>query len=473
MKYEATFESVHSHPLPKWYDDAKFGIFIHWGLYSVPAWAYAERGKSIVDLGEDPEPFHVQKYNPYSEWYLNTMRIPGTPGQRHHAQTYGDRDYYDFQRDFERESAKLDPAAWAELFEKAGAKYAVMVTKHHDGYCLWPCENRNPLRPELRSRRDLVGEVTEAVRARGLRMGLYYSSILDWTFKPQAMRDAESWLDHYLQSDEYAAYSLAQTRELIHRYHPSILWNDMGYPAQCDLNALFAEYYNAVEDGLINDRWLQRDARGMSLPEYVKYVEAHGGIMIQQEKYGDYTSPEYDTIFHLKARKWELTRGIGMSYGYNRNEDPANFMTGRDIICTLADVASKNGNMLLNVGPRADGSIEPAQAEALLEAGEWLRTNGEAIYATTYLPERQETVTDGGSRVSFTRRDDCVYAIVQDAAPGEEATIKGFALPESMRASVLGCAGEVAFECDGGDMKLRLPADAPKGSAYVLRFAAR
>ena len=205
MKYEPTLESISRHPLPRWFDDAKFGIFIHWGLYSVPAWAYAEKGKSIVDLGEDPEPFHVQKYNPYAEWYLNTLRIPGTPGQQYHQKTYGDRDYYDFQRDFERESAAMNPDDWASLFEQAGAKYAVMVTKHHDGYCLWPSEQVNPRHPGLHSKRDLVGEVTDAGRAHGMKMGLYYSGILDWTFKLTAMRDAESWIDHYLASDEYAA----------------------------------------------------------------------------------------------------------------------------------------------------------------------------------------------------------------------------------------------------------------------------
>lgn len=466
MSYEPTFESISRHPLPQWFDDAKFGIFIHWGLYSVPAWAYAEKGKSIVDLGQDDEPFHVQKYNPYAEWYLNTLRIPGTPGQSHHAETYGDRDYYDFQRDFEREAAAMEPEAWAELFEQAGAKYAVMVTKHHDGYCLWPAEHRNPLRPELCAKRDFVGEVTEAVRARGMKMGLYYSGILDWTFKTQPMRDAESWVDHYLATDQYADYSLKQTRELIHRYKPSILWNDMGYPAQCDLNALFAEYYNAVPEGLCDDRWCQRDAGGLSLTEYTRKLQAEGDVVECRCDYGDYTSPEYDTKFHLKAKKWELTRGIGMSYGYNRNEDPDNFMTGRDIVYTLADVISKNGNLLLNVGPMADGAIEPAQRQALLDTGAWLRANGEAVYGTTYCPDLQETTTDNDSRVSFTRKGDIVYAIVQDENPGEMVLLRDF---RGTNATVLG-ADDVACEPVDGDTRVRLPERMPKQCAYVIRF---
>ena len=470
MKYEPTFESVSRHPIPDWYEYGKFGIFIHWGLFSVPAWAYTEKGKSLVDLSEDREPYHVQKYNPYAEWYLNTMRIEGTPGQRYHKATYGDRDYYDFQTDFERESAKMNPDKWAELFERAGAKYAVLVTKHHDGYCLWPCENKNPWRPELCSQRDLVGELADAVRARGMKMGLYYSGILDWTYKPHAMQDDLSWTDHYLASDEYAAYALAQTRELIHRYHPSVLWNDMGYPAQCDLDALFAEYYNTVEDGVIDDRWLQRDKGDRTLEEYVEYLKTHGGVMVTYKGRGDFTSPEYGKGLLLQEKKWELTRGIGMSFGYNRNEDPDNFMSGRDIVYTLADVVSKNGNLLLNVGPMADGTIEPAQADALLFTGEWLKTNGEAIYGATYVSAMQETTTDGGCRVSFTRKDNVIYAIVQDAEPAGEVLIKNFAAPEGAQAQILGIEGMVSFVRMDGGLRLRLPANTPTGCAYTIRF---
>ena len=465
MKYEASYDSVRRHPLPDWYAGAKFGIFIHWGLYSVPGWAYAEKGKSIVDLGESKEPFHAQICNPYAEWYLNTLRIPGSPGQRHHREVYGDRDYYDFQRDFEAESARMDPDDWAELFRRAGARYAVMVTKHHDGYCLWPSAHENPARPGLRSKRDLVGEVTEAVRARGMKMGLYYSGIFDWTFKTGPICSNESWIDHYLASDAYAAYALAQTRELIHRYRPSILWNDMGYPAQCDLNALFAEYYNAVPEGLCNDRWVQRDAGGLSLAEYTRRELEKGDIIECRCEYGDYTSPEYDTKFHYRAKKWELTRGIGMSFGYNRNEDPANFMTGRDIVWTLADVVSKNGNLLLNVGPMADGTIEPSQREALLTAGRWLEVNGEAVYDTTPIPEMPETVTDRGCRVSFTRKDGAVYAIVQDPEPGDTVILKDFA--PAGRAAVLGANGSA--EVSGS--AVHLPPDTPGGIAYTIRFS--
>lgn len=470
MKYEPTYESVKSHPLPDWYAGAKFGIFVHWGLFSVPAWAYAERGKSIVDLATDDDPFHAQKYNPYAEWYLNTLRIEGSPGARHHREVYGERDYYDFQSDFEQACAAFDPDGWASLFAQAGARYAVLVTKHHDGYCLWPSAHENPRRPGLRSKRDLVGDVAAAVRARGLKMGLYYSGIFDWTFKTGPIQDSQSWIDHYLASDEYAAYSLSQTRELIRRYQPSILWNDMGYPAQCDLNALFAEYYNAVPDGVVNDRWVQRDAGGLSLEDFTRAELAKGDIIECRCDYGDFTSPEYDTAFRYKAKKWELTRGIGMSFGYNQNEDPANFMTGRDIIYTLSDVVSKNGNLLLNVGPMADGTIEPAQREALLETGRWLAVNGEAIYDTQCLVDRQETVTDGGCRASFTRSGNRLYAIVQDPEPRREVLLRDFVLADAARATVLGATGEAVCERTDGGLRVRLPEDAPRGSAYALRF---
>ena len=243
----------------------------------------------------------------------------------------------------------------------------------------------------------------------------------------------------------------------------------MGYPAQCDLNALFAEYYNAVPEGLCDDRWGQRDKGSLTLAEYTRQEVAKGDIIAVHSDYGDYTSPEYDTKFHLKAKKWELTRGIGMSYGYNRNEDPDNFMTGKDIVCTLADVCSKNGNLLLNVGPMADGTIEPAQRQALLDAGAWLKTNGEAIYGTTYCPTTQETVTDKGCRVSFTRKGDAVYAIVQDDEPCGEVRLADYQIPAGAKVSVIG-AGDAAFSPFDGGTRVRLPDIMPEQCAYVIRI---
>lgn len=215
MKFEPTRKSVTGHKVPEWYNDAKFGIFIHWGLFSVPGYAYSMENKSIRDVYENEDEFAGQKYNPYAEWYLNTLRIEGSPTQQFHKEHYGeDFSYFDFKKEFAEQSAKMDPKKWAEFFRKSGAKYVVMVTKHHDGYCLWPSEYKNPNIPDYQSKRDLVGEVTEAVRAEGLKMGLYYSGIFDWSFIGHPMNSAERWVSHYLPSDEYAEYSWNQTEEL-------------------------------------------------------------------------------------------------------------------------------------------------------------------------------------------------------------------------------------------------------------------
>lgn len=472
MKYEPTRESVDQHPVPQWFNDAKFGIFIHWGLYSVPGWAYSEKGKSIRDIHEETDEFTGQTYNPYAEWYQNTLRIEGSPTQAFHAETYGkDFPYSGFQEIFEKESQKMDPKAWAELFRKAGAKYVVMVTKHHDGYCLWPSENKNPKQPEYQSKRDLVGELTDAVRAEGMKMGLYYSGILDWTFKKGPMNSAMRWVDHYIASDEYAAYSLAQTEELIHRYHPAVLWNDMGYPAQCDLNALFADYYNTVPEGVISERWTQRSLDGRTLEEYVSELEKKGEVTrIEGESRGDYTCPEYVDITSVPAKKWESCRGIGMSFGYNRNEDPANFMTGKDVIWSLADMVSKNGNLLLNVGPCADGTIQEEQIRPLLETGEWLAVNGDAIYGTTYWTEKQEDVTAEGKKVCYTRKGDVLNAIVLDDAHGKEVTIPGLQIPADAKVTVYGTAGTPEYHMENGGLTVCLPEEMGKTSAYTIRI---
>ena len=164
MKYQPTYESVHQHKLPKWFDDAKFGIFVHWSLFSVPAYA-AEQTRDISEsMAEDMSATFAN--NPYAEWYLNSLRIPGSPTQAFHKKHYGDKSYFDFQNDFEEQNANLNVDDWAKLMEQAGARYCVLVTKHHDGYTLWPTDTPNPIIPGYYSKRDFVGELTEAVRAR-------------------------------------------------------------------------------------------------------------------------------------------------------------------------------------------------------------------------------------------------------------------------------------------------------------------
>src|SRR5271157_4162734 len=223
-RYEATIESLDQHPLPDWYNDAKLGIFIHWGLYSVPGWA---------PLSHPEHDFDNQDYiknNPYAEWYYNTMRIEGSPTRKYHGEKYGaDFDYYNFASDFNREIQKWDPDAWAKVIKDAGAKYVVLTSKHHEGFTLWPSETPNPTLPADRQHatRDLVGELTAAVNKQGLRMGLYYSGGYDWTFVPGPITDWKQAKTVEPQTEAYGKYVDAQMRELIRKYHPALLWNDI------------------------------------------------------------------------------------------------------------------------------------------------------------------------------------------------------------------------------------------------------
>src|SRR5215472_9483455 len=246
------FSALIGRPCPDWYAKPQLGIFIHWGVFAVPAWAPA--GVSITELTRTHYD-EVFALSPYAEWYANALRIAGSPTQRHHAEVWGDRSYESFRPDFEAAAEAFDAEAWAALFANAGAAYVVFVTKHHDGYCLWPSEVENPKRPSWRSARDYVGELAEAVRGRGLRLGVYYSGGLDWTFKADPIANLGDMFACIPVSEEYAAYAEAQVRELIARYRPSVLWNDIGWPDGEALPQLFAEYYAAVPDGVVNDRW--------------------------------------------------------------------------------------------------------------------------------------------------------------------------------------------------------------------------
>lgn len=367
MKYKPTPESIQQHAVPDWFHDAKLGIFVHWGLYSVPAWAPLTGELGKVTATEGWSKWFAN--NPYAEWYMNSMRIPDSVTHRHHVETYGaDFAYRDFIPMFDQATQNWDPTAWADLFRQVGARYVVLTTKHHDGFLLWPSEHPNPFHEQYCARRDLVGELTEAVRARGMRMGLYYSGGLDWTFNPTVIQDIVDIPAAVPQREDYVTYANAHWRELIARYEPSVLWNDIAYPAAADLNDLFAHYYNAVPEGVINDRFTQR------------FEFSEGQIVNRQHH--DFKTPEYATFDTVTAFKWEATRGIGFSFGYNRNEGVDHYLSVQELVRSFVDIVSKNGNLLLNVGPTAEGLIPALQRERLAGLGRWLDINGEAIYGT-------------------------------------------------------------------------------------------
>jgi alpha-L-fucosidase len=201
---ESPDDVLRRHAAPPWFDDAKLGIFIHWGLFSVPGWAPVQADPAVhADAGA-----MARGENAYAEWYENSLRIPGSPTAEHHAATYGDAPYADFRDTFESMLETWDPAPWADLFARAGAGYVVLTTKHHDGYLLWPSSHPNPHRPDWQTPRDVVGDLAAAVRARGQRFGVYYSGGFDWTFEPGPIDSVQAFVSTMPTSDEYAAYSV-------------------------------------------------------------------------------------------------------------------------------------------------------------------------------------------------------------------------------------------------------------------------
>src|ERR1700760_2977975 len=177
--------SLNAHPVPAWFDDAKFGIFIHWGLFSIPA--FASKGGSIGETFRDRYDIAVAQ-TPYCEWYWNAIKVPESDSAKFHAANYGDAPYEDFRAPFLKGLENWKPAEWAATFAAAGAKYVVLVTKHHDGFCLWPSVVDNPQQKAWTTERDIVGELADAVRAAGLRFGVYYSGGIDWTFNREPLR---------------------------------------------------------------------------------------------------------------------------------------------------------------------------------------------------------------------------------------------------------------------------------------------
>jgi len=468
-------------PLPQWFDGAKLGVLVHYGPYTVPAWA--ERSGTMQELWSKRGPAYFLRHNPYAEWYSNTMRIAGSETQRHHIETYGRGfSYDDFIPTFNDASAKADFSQWAELFDRAGARYSLLTTKHHDGFLLWPSRHPPP-KPHYRSPRDIVGELTEAVRARGLRMGLYYSGGYDKLFNPTVVRSLLTAVQAVPQSPEYARYCEAHFDELIERYRPSVLWNDIAYPASCDLNALFARYYAAVPDGVVNERWtrialrpgarttlLFAGIRGLSLA-WPLLPLSWRRLRSRPAFHHDFTTPEYETYPEAQPKKWEAVRGLGTSFGNNRTERDEDMLSVDELVRMLVDVVSKNGNLTLGIAPHPDGAFPESQRSRLLGLGEWLSVHGEAIYDTRPW-DRAEGRTSDGLPVRFTRKGGAVYAIVLGAPSTARVVIENFGAPDGAQVHLLGHEEALAWERAGDGLSVTLPAAFAPGPAWALRVLA-
>ena len=479
--YQPTWDSVATHPLPAWYDDAKLGVFLHWGLYSVPGWA--PQVPDIQELLKEKGPAEMLRDNPYAEWYLNSSRIEGSPTWQHQRDTYGpDATYDDFVPVFDDGTAGADMDAIAEVCRDAGAGYVVLTTKHHEGFCMWPSAIEHPRKGRYRARRDLVGDLTRAVRGAGMRMGLYYSGGYDWPYNDALMTTpADSFLA-VPHTPDYVEYATSHVRELISKYEPSVLWNDICWPAGGDLPALFAEYYNAVPDGVINDRWIEPPQHRGTVADSVARA---GGVLLQRfwalipdsyksltfpaNHHYDFRTPEYAKFDTVQAKKWESTRGVGHSFGANRNERPEDIVTATELVRSFADIVSKNGNLLIGVGPDQFGRFPAEQLVPLRGLGSWLRVNGEAIYRTRpwLIPQ---TTTSAGTEVRFTARGGAVNAILLDV-PERELTLRGVDASGVTGVRVLGIDEPADWVVSGGALTVRLPERIPVSPAHVLALS--
>ncbi|HQY91298.1 alpha-L-fucosidase [Caldilinea sp.] len=456
MHYQPTRASVETHPLPAWFDNAKLGIFVHWGLYSVPGWApLAGELSEILATGDWAKWF---ANNPYAEWYMNSWRIDGSATQRYHAETFGaDHSYFDFASDFNTAAEQWDPDAWGSLFQRVHAHYAVLTTKHHDGFTLWPSHTPNPFIANYHARRDLVGEFMDAIRGRGLTAALYYSGGLDWTFNDTVIQDIADIPKAVPQMSAYVDYANAHWRELIDRYQTMILWNDIAYPAATDLNMLFADYYNTLPEGVVNNRFTQRFQLG-----------ADGNIVT--DNFHDFETPEYAAFPEIRAKKWESCRGIGASFGYNRNEGPAQHLTVENLVRSFVDIVSKNGNLLLNVGPLADGTIPQLQRERLLGLGAWLDVNGAAIFDTRPWVVA-DSETDDGVGVRFTQKEGNLYATLLDTPAAQPFEIKGLRCADGTSIKLLGGSAPLAWRATDGGVAVTLADKLPASPAHVLHIS--
>jgi alpha-L-fucosidase len=429
-------------PLPDWYADAKFGIFVHWGAYSVPAWAEPTGELGAVD---DHTWF---RHNSYAEWYWNTIRFDDSPARKHHHEIYGDAPYDDFLDAWRAE--EFDPQHWCDLFARAGARYVVPTTKHHDGIALWDAPGTAARNTVHRGpRRDLIGDLASATRAAGMRFGVYYSGGLDWSVTTHLPVIENSAHVRALRPNDaaYAAYAYVHVRDLVDRYRPDVLWNDIEWPdagkhdGALGLAELFRHFYATVPDGVVNDRW--------------------------GDTHWDYRTSEYQLGLEVEtAPAWENNRGIGLSFGYNQVEDSRHLMSGPRLVRHLVDVVSRGGNLLLNVGPTASGLIPDGQRTTLEELAGWMAVHGGVIHGSRPLDPGIAEASDE-PWVRWTRSGDRAWAV---AGTGGRVILPASAERLELASAALADGTPVAAQADPAGVAVELPPrDAPLAVGFDLR----
>lgn len=459
--FDATWESLRTYTPPRWYHDAKFGVFLHWGVYSVPAFR--------------------------NEWYSRDMYREGTPEFEHHVATYGPQSefgYKDFIPSFTMEH--FDPAAWANLFRRAGAQFVVPVAEHHDGFAMYDTERSRWNAATMGPQRDVLGDLLAAVDDAWMVRGASSHRAEHWFFMNGGAKfDSDvldpATIDFYgpAQRQETAPNErfledwLLRTVEVIDRYRPQVLWFDwwIEQPAfEPVLRTLAAYYYNrAAEWGrevVINYKW-EAFAEGSAVYDIERGAMAGIPPVVWQN----------DTSVSKTAWCWVE--------GHDHKRV-------RDVVAELADVVAKNGVLLLNVGPKPDGTIAEPEQRILEGIGRWLAANGEAIYGTrpwtvsgegpTHVPTGSfvdgDTPVYTAEDVRFTTRHDAtgdhVYAILLDTPADGTARVRSFGsastlLPRPIRSvEVLGVAGEATWTRTADALEVTVPAGTNPDSGPVV-----
>ncbi|GFR67301.1 alpha-L-fucosidase-like [Elysia marginata] len=402
IKYEPNWKSIDSRPLPAWYDQGKIGIFLHWGVFSVPSYS------------SEWFWYHWQGPQPFAS-VVNFMKDNYKP----------DFTYADFAKDFSVQEGIFNPNRWAEIFNASGARYIVQVTKHHEGFTSWPSKysfNWNSM--DVGPRRDLVAEVSSAVRKYpNLRYGVYHS-LFEW-FNPLYLQDRNN---SFKTQDFVFGKTLPELYELVNTYKPDIVWSDgcNGPDAYWNSTNFLAWLYNespVKETVVTNDRW----GNGA--------LCHHGGFLTCHDHYNPGT---------LQTRKFENAMKLdGKSWGFRRDTALKDVISIEKLLQNIAETISCNGNVLINVGPTKDGVIAPIYEERLRQMGSWLSVNGEAVYNSRPWTFQNDTVTPG---VWYTQRKDlkAVYAFVFNW-PSGDFTLAAPQVTAETKVTLLGYPTSLSF----------------------------
>jgi alpha-L-fucosidase len=445
-QYKPTWESLDSRPVPQWWKDAKFGIFIHWGVYSVPG--YSKKGD-------------------YAEWYENGLRNGDSARIKYQKENYGNRTYNDLVNDFH-----------AELFNPD--EWVVLTSKHHDGFCLWPSKEADrdwgfPWNAVTAGpHKDLLGELFKAIRKTSVHPGMYYS-LYEW-YNPLWLTDKNKYV---------SVHMWPQMKDLINTYKPDVFWTDGGWDAPASTwksQEFLAWLYNEspVKNSIVTyDRW------GSGVRFH------HGGV---------YT-PEYQPDLDFEDHPWEESRGMGASYGYNRNEDSWDYNSAQSLVLQLVDKVSRGGNFLLDIGPDAHGKIPPIMQERLLQIGDWMNINSESIYSTVrwkissqwsegnrnYKPGKNEdpvlkiTVNpDSGYAVkevfyTYNPTTNSLYAILPKYPSDKKMVLKDLQLPAGTVINFLSTKENLQWQQQGNNVLVSFPDYEPNKIkapyAFVLKIS--